>query len=65
MIAEILKNKNLNTILLNLQKRLIMRERTLLAMKNILRNRIGDPGLFEIISEMEGKGIKGGEIFLD
>ena len=42
-----------------------MRERTLLAMKNILRNRIGDPGLFEIISEMEGKGIKGGEIFLD
>lgn len=65
MIAEILKNKNLNTILLNLQKRLIMRERTLLAMKNILRNRIGDQGLFEIISEMEGKGIKGGEIFLD
>jgi hypothetical protein len=62
-VAESSRSAKLASDSIDLKTRLLDREKTLFAMIKILRSKIGEKGIFEVVTELEENGISAG-IFL-
>lgn len=62
-VAESSRSAKLASDSIDLKSRLLDREKTLFAMIKILRSKIGEKGIFDVVTELEVNGISAG-IFL-
>ena len=57
MISESSKNANMTIAILNFQHRILKNEKTMKSVKNLLKNKIGEDGILEIVKELDESGI--------